>query len=128
MRYTMLIGQLATAAGISRDTLRFYEQQGLIRARRLDNGYRDYPEEVLMLVNYIRTAQQLGFTLMEIGHKLPDIWDAADPGPAIAQVLGEKLQEIDVRIEALRELREQLAVRIALACPLINSQVPTGTL
>jgi len=124
----MLIGQLATAAGISRDTLRFYEQQGLIRARRLDNGYRDYPEEVLMLVNYIRTAQQLGFTLMEIGHKLPDIWDAADPGPAIAQVLGEKLQEIDVRIEALRELREQLAVRIALACPLINSQVPTGTL
>lgn len=124
----MLIGQLATAAGISRDTLRFYEQQGLIRARRLDNGYRDYPEEVLMLVNYIRTAQQLRFTLMEIGHKLPDIWDAADSGPAIAQVLGEKLQEIDVRIEALRELREQLAVRIALACPLINSQVPTGTL
>lgn len=124
----MLIGELATAAGISRDTLRFYEQQGLIRARRLDNGYRDYPEEVLMLVNYIRTAQQLGFTLMEIGHKLPDIWDAADPGPVIAQVLGEKLQEIDVRIEALRELREQLAVRIALACPLISSQVPTGTL
>lgn len=123
----MLIGELATAAGISRDTLRFYEQQGLIRARRLDNGYRDYPEEVLMLVNYIRTAQQLGFTLMEIGHKLPEIWDAADPGTAIAQVLGEKLQEIDVRIEALRELREQLAVRIALTCPLMSSQVPTGT-
>ena len=37
----MLIGQLATATGISRDTLRFYEQQGLIRARRRENGYRD---------------------------------------------------------------------------------------
>jgi len=118
----MLIGELATAAGVSRDTLRFYEQQGLIRARRLDNGYRDYPEEVLMLVNYIRTAQQLGFTLLEIGHKLPDIWEAADPGPAIAQVLGEKLKEIDVRVEALRELREQLAVRIALVCPLISGK------
>jgi DNA-binding transcriptional MerR regulator len=116
----MLIGELATAAGVSRDTLRFYEQQGLIRSRRLENGYRDYPEEVLMLVKYIRTAQQLGFTLTEIGHKLPDIWDAADPQPAITQVLSEKLKEIDVRIGALGELREQLALRIAMACPLAN--------
>jgi len=120
----MLIGELATAAGISRDTLRFYEQQGLIRARRLDNGYRDYPAEVLMLVNYIRTAQQLGFTLTEIGRKLPDIWDAADPGPAITEVLGEKLKEIDARIEALQQLREQLAARVVMACPLINSHAP----
>jgi hypothetical protein len=78
-----------------------------------------------MLVNYIKTAQQLGFTLTEIGHKLPDIWDAADPAPAIAVVLSEKLKEIDLRIEVLGELREQLAVRIALACPLANGQVPT---
>lgn len=116
----MLIGELATAAGISRETLRFYEQQGLIRARRLDNGYRDYPEAVLMLVNYIRTAQQLGFTLAEIGHKLPAIWDAADPGPAITEVLGEKLLEIDARIDALRGLREQLALRLALDCPFVT--------
>ena len=114
----MLIGELATAAGISRETLRFYEQQGLIRARRLDNGYRDYPEEVLMLVNYIRTAQQLGFTLAEIGGKLPAIWDAADPAPALAQVLGEKLQEIDTRIAALGQLRNDLAERLGLDCPL----------
>ncbi|OYT91955.1 MAG: MerR family transcriptional regulator [Burkholderiales bacterium PBB3] len=114
----MLIGELATAAGISRETLRFYEQQGLIRARRLDNGYRDYPAEVLMLVNYIRTAQQLGFTLAEIGDKLPAIWDAADPAPALAQVLGEKLQEIDTRIAALGQLRNDLAERLGLDCPL----------
>lgn len=121
----MLIGELATAADISRDTLRFYEQQGLIRARRLDNGYRDYPEEVLMLVNYIKKAQQLGFTLAEIGLNLPGIWEAADPGPAIATVLSEKLKEIDARIEALRQLREQLATRITLVCPLAG--VPTAT-
>ena len=78
----MLIGELATASGLSREALRFYEQQGLIRARRLDNGYRDYPPEVVTLVQYIRTAQQLGFTLAEIGDRLPAIWDAAEPGPA----------------------------------------------
>lgn len=116
----MLIGELATAAGISRDTLRFYEQQGLIRARRLDNGYRDYPAEALVLVNYIRTAQQLGFTLAEVGHRLPALWDATDPRLAIAGVLAGKLLEIDERIEALRGLREQLAARIALDCPLAS--------
>lgn len=116
----MLIGELATAAGISRDTLRFYELQGLIRARRLDNGYRDYPAEALLLVNYIRTAQQLGFTLAEVGHRLPALWDAADPRLAIAEVLAGKLVEIDERIEALRGLREQLATRIALDCPLAS--------
>ncbi len=114
----MQIGELATAAGVSRETLRFYERQGLIRARRLDNSYRDYPDEALLLVNYIRTAQQLGFTLTEIGHKLPELWEAIDPGPAITRVLGEKLLEIDARIAALQDLRSQLAARLGLDCPL----------
>lgn len=114
----MLIGELAAASGLSREALRFYEQQGLIRSRRLDNGYRVYPSEVVMLVHYIRTAQQLGFTLAEIGHSVPTIWEAPDPGPAIAQVLREKLVEIDARIAALQGLREQLEQRLALDCPL----------
>jgi MerR family transcriptional regulator, copper efflux regulator len=114
----MLIGELASASGLTRETLRFYEQLGLVRARRLANGYRDYVPETLMLVNYVRTAQQLGFTLTEIGRNLPAIWDADDPGPAIAQVLAEKLGEVDARIVALQALREGLATRLALACPL----------
>jgi len=119
----MLIGELATASGLSREALRFYEQQGLIRARRLDNGYRDYPPEVVTLVQYIRTAQQLGFTLAEIGDRLPAIWDAAEPGPALAQVLAAKLQEIDDRIAALQALRQTLAERVATDCPL-QARVP----
>lgn len=116
----MRIGQLSAATGVSRDTLRFYEDQGLIRARRLENGYRDYPDEVQALVNYIKTAQKLGFTLAEVGNKLPAVWSASEPGPAIVQMLAEKLQEIDARIDGLRALREQLAVRVALECPLMN--------
>ena len=115
---SMLIGELAAASGLTREALRFYEQQGLLRARRLANGYRDYAPETLMLVNYIRMAQQLGFTLAEIGHKLPEIWEQTEPGPAITQVLEEKLREIDARIAALQGLREGLATRLVLACPL----------
>lgn len=114
----MRIGELAELSGLSREALRFYEQRGLIRARRQDNGYRDYPPEAVMLVQYIRTAQQLGFTLAEIGERLPLLWDAPDPAPALAAVLAHKLSEIDERIAALTELRAVLAGRIALACPL----------
>lgn len=117
----MLIGELAAVSGLSREALRFYEQQGLIRAQRLANGYRDYPAEAVMLVQYIRTAQQLGFTLAEIGDRLPAIWDAPDPAPAIAEVLSVKLQEIDVRIAALQALRETLAERVTATCPLVNA-------
>ncbi len=116
----MQIGALATATGLSREALRFYEQKGLLRAQRLDNGYRDYPEEAVMLVQYIRTAQQLGFSLTEIGHALPELWDSPEPGPAIQQVLGEKLRDIDTRIGALQALRTQLAARLGLACPLTD--------
>jgi len=117
-RAPVLIGDLATASGLSREALRFYEQQGLIRARRLANGYRDYPPEAVMLVQYIRTAQQLGFTLAEIGDRLPAIWDAPDPAPALAEVLASKLGEIDARIAALQSLRQTLAERVATDCPL----------
>ena len=48
----MLIGELATVSGLSREALRFYEQQGLIRARRLGNGYRDYPAEAVRADGY----------------------------------------------------------------------------
>ena len=120
----MLIGELAAASGLSREALRFYERQGLIRARRLDNGYRDYPAEAVALVQYIRTAQQLGFTLAEIGDRLPGIWDAPDPGPALAQVLAAKLQEIDTRITALQALRQTLAERVAADCPLRAAKKP----
>jgi MerR family copper efflux transcriptional regulator len=123
----MRIGQLSAATGVSRDTLRFYEDQGLIRAQRLDNGYRDYPADAQALVNYIKTAQKLGFTLAEVGNKLPAVWSASEPGPAIVQLLAEKVQEIDERIDGLRALREQLAVRIALACPLVNGTPVQGS-
>jgi DNA-binding transcriptional MerR regulator len=114
----MLIGELASAAGLSREALRFYEQSGLIRARRLANGYRDYPPEAVELVRYIRTAQQLGFSLAEIGDRMPGIWDAPEPGPMIAQVLAGKLTEIDARIAGLQALRQSLAERVASECPL----------
>ena len=67
----MQIGEIANATGLSRDTLRFYEKRGLLRARRSANGYRDYPPEAVEWLRYLRLAQSLGFTLAEIEADLP---------------------------------------------------------
>ena len=53
----MRIGELAQAAAVSRDTLRFYEQRGLIAAQRSANGYRHYPVEMVQLVQLVQQEQ-----------------------------------------------------------------------
>src|SRR5208337_3129069 len=63
----MKIGSVASQADLSIDTLRFYEREGLISSpRRLFSGYRDYPEEVLGRLDFIKEAKGLGFSLREI--------------------------------------------------------------
>jgi DNA-binding transcriptional MerR regulator len=117
----MQIGELSSATGLSRDTLRFYEKRGLVVANRRSNGYREYPVEAVEWLCYVRTAQALGFTLAEIESGLPMLAGAAAPGPVLREVLRGKLKEIDERIAALTSLRADLARSIEAplaACPL----------
>jgi len=120
----MQIGTLSARTGLSRDSLRFYEKRGLLQARRAANGYRDYPEEAVQWLGYVRTAQQLGFTLTEIAADLPLLAQGDDAGPALRATLARKLADVDARITALKSLRTELAARLAdtpvagASCPL----------
>lgn len=120
----MQIGTLSARTGLSRDSLRFYEKRGLLQARRSANGYRDYPEEAVQWLGYVRTAQQLGFTLTEIAADLPRLTQGEDAGPALRATLHRKLADIDTRLAGLQALRDALAQRLAdsddtaLNCPL----------
>lgn len=114
----MRIGELAQACAVSRDTLRFYEQRGLIAATRSANGYRDYPADVVQLVLYIKTAQRLGFTLGEIGASVAALWNAPDPDCAVTQLLQDKLNLIETRMTELDALRHELKQRLGQRCPL----------
>ncbi len=119
----MKIGEVARQAGVSVDTLRFYEARGLLQAQRSANGYRHYPPDVVQWIGYIKLAQQLGFSLAEIGESLPQLWAAPD---ASAERLGalfqQKIALLDARIAQLQQLRAVLAERAQQACPL---QVPS---
>lgn len=114
----MRIGQIAALTGVSRDTLRFYETRGLIRCERGANGYRAYPEGTAQLVNYIRTAQRLGFSLAEIGEHLPALWGGAEADRTVPDILREKIATIDGRIAELTSLRDELSRRLNDVCPL----------
>jgi MerR family copper efflux transcriptional regulator len=119
----MQIGELAVATGLSRDTLRFYEKRGLLQSRRLANGYRDYPNEAVQWLCYLRSAQALGFTLAEIEAGMPLLGGEGD-GAALRDALRRKLADIDARIAALGMLRAGLARELErpdFACPMLES-------
>ena len=118
----MKIGEVAVRAGVSVDALRFYEEKGLIKPQRSANGYRHYPQETLQLVGYIKLAQQLGFSLKEIGENLPLLWNSEQvSSELLSRLFTEKIAMLDERIGQMHALRNLLAERAGHVCPLLGT-------
>lgn len=110
----MRIGGLARAAGVSADTLRYYERLGLLpKARRSEGGYRLYDRSVAERVGFIRKAQALGLTLEQVGEALRIAADGAAPCEHVRAALSARLREVDARIEELLSLRRTLSRALA---------------
>jgi DNA-binding transcriptional MerR regulator len=108
----MRIGELARRAGASARSIRYYEQQGLLLARRRDNGYRDYDEADLQLVREIRSLLVNGFDLDEIRPFVDCLHagiQARRACPGGIDVYRRKLEELDSRIRELADLRDRVA-------------------
>jgi DNA-binding transcriptional MerR regulator len=114
----MRIGDLAERAGLTKDAIRFYEKVGLVESRRLPNGYRDFPPETLPWLDYVRTAQHLGFTLAEIAEHGQQLRGASDSAAALSTLFEEKIQIIDQRMAQLTSLRAELEQRVGTGCPM----------
>lgn len=115
----MRIGELAAEVGTTTRTLRFYEQLGLIEARRTANGYRDYDQQDVRLVREILDLQAVGFALDET-RPFVDCLRAGnatgDSCPDSIAVYRRKLAEVDGMLDRMRELRGQLADKLTEAC------------
>ncbi|MFO1374234.1 MAG: MerR family transcriptional regulator [Agitococcus sp.] len=121
----MLIGELAQAAQVSRDTIRFYEKQGLITGFRLGNGYKNYTPATLDTVNFIKLAQELGFSLREIASILPMLASGQLAPVLVENFVADKVRLIDQRINSLQQLRQRLStLPIGTDCPLRRDCTP----
>src|SRR5271154_7427833 len=102
----MTIGRIASAAGVSIDTLRFYERQGLLeKPRRNISGYRSYSDDVLDRLRFIGDAKRLGFTLKEIKELLSlGVKSTTECGP-VTRKAETKLAAMNEEIARLQRLR-----------------------
>ena len=112
----LTIGELAKRGGVNLETIRYYERRGLLpKPPRLESGYRAYAPEVVRHVRFIKSAQELGFSLNEIAELLAL---RVDPSSTCADVRARaeaKIADIDGKIRALHAMRESL-LRVTAAC------------
>jgi DNA-binding transcriptional MerR regulator len=109
------IGTLAKRAGVSIDTVRYYERGGLLAPKtRLASGYRRYSELEVARLRFIRRAQALGFSLKEVKELLA-LSNLRDVG-RVKRAAQTKLADVEERIASLERVRKGLASLIA-ACP-----------
>lgn len=114
----MRIGELSHHTGVSRDALRLYERRGLIASQRRENGYRDYSEGTVQLVAMIKLAQSFGFTLAEIQPEMRAIAAHGLGSEKVARLLNAKLEDVDARIEDLKNRRAKMADMLRHVCPI----------
>lgn len=124
----MTIGQLAKAAGVGVETIRYYQRRGILATpTKPMGGHRQYPEGSLKLLGFIRRGQQMGFSLEEI-LVLMGLRDGGSCAEGRAQAQ-KKLDELGTRVAELNRMRRQLKSIVAKCnantrraiCPLIRA-------
>lgn len=112
-------GQVAAAAGVNQQTLRYYERRGLIsEPDRTLGGHRLYPPETVTVLRVIKTAQRLGFTLDEVADLLA-AGTHRHGGRADVGLLARaetKLAEVEQKIADLGVIRDTLRAAISAGC------------
>lgn len=115
----MLIGELSRRSELSKDTIRFYEKQGLItvdRKERRFNNYKEYSEETFQRLMSIKWIKNMGFTLTEV----LEVLDMIDANEATCQNIADKIEDkvnrIDNKIKELIKVRSMLLDGLKTCC------------
>jgi DNA-binding transcriptional MerR regulator len=128
---TMKVADLAAAAGVGPDTVRYYEKVGLLPPpSRSRAGYRMYESAAVDRLRFIQGAQRLGLRLREVRDLLAIRETGVCPCEPAETMLRRRMEEIDVEMARLAELRRDLAAMVAAlpggGCPEPGSWSPCG--
>jgi MerR family mercuric resistance operon transcriptional regulator len=125
----MWIGEAAEQAGVNIQTLRYYERRGLLpKPPRRTSGYREFPEDAVRIVRFIKRAQDLGFSLDEVEALLRLRRNSGRNRQRIRSVAERRIADIERKIEELERMRGALQTLVhrchagtTLDCPIIEA-------
>lgn len=125
----MRIGAAAEQAGVNVQTLRYYERRGLLpRPPRRTSGYREFPDDAVRIVRFIKRAQDLGFTLDEVEELIKLRSDKRRDRARIRGVATRRVQQVDRKIAELQAMKRALSHLLhccqegsTLECPIIEA-------
>jgi DNA-binding transcriptional MerR regulator len=112
----MRAGAVAKAAGVNRETLRYYERRGLLgRPDRSPGGHRVYEDQAVVTLRVIKAAQRLGFTLDEVAELL-EVGRGQGRDSGLQARASAKLAEIEAKISDLKLIKANLVAAVAAGC------------
>ena len=122
------IGQAAQRAQVSAKMVRHYESLGLLPAvRRTEAGYRQYTEQQVHTLRFIKRARDLGFSMPEIGELLKLWQDKRRPSSQVKHIAALHVADLDHRIAELTAMRRTLQHLVACChgdhrpdCPILD--------
>ena len=124
----MNISDSAQQTGLPAKTLRYYEEISLLVPDRADNGYRDFSNDHIATLQFLKRARDLGFSIEECRTLLSLYSDANRTSAEVKAIASKHLDEIDEKINVLKDMRETLAHLIHCcdgdhrpSCPILNS-------
>ncbi len=129
----MTIGRLARAAGVDVETIRYYQQRGLLPVPAAVGAFRHYPAELTARIRFVKRAQELGFSLDEIGELLR--LEDGTHRSAIRQITSARLDQIEHKLRDLKRMQKVLKhlvaecehTRSSLPCPIIAALEHPGS-
>lgn len=125
MDVSLKVSELADKAGVSADTVRYYEKEGLLpEPERTHSGYRQYDDQAVERLHFIRGAQTLGLKLIDIKQLLAIRDRGACPCGHTQQLLEQRVTEIDHEIRQLLALKRELQSMEGLECPTESGSSP----
>lgn len=106
---TLMIGQLAKKAEVNVETIRYYERRGLIpEPPRRESGYRQYSQDAVARIQFIKGAKELGFSLKEISELLSLRVDPNTTCTDVKRMTEIKIADIEEKIRTLQVMKKAL--------------------
>ncbi|MDO5757578.1 MAG: Cu(I)-responsive transcriptional regulator [Rhodobacterales bacterium] len=123
----MKINDMARATGLPAKTIRYYEQIGLVRPTRSQNGYRQFSEADQHRLSFLSRARALGFSIAECRDLLNLYDDTSRASADVRAIAARHLQDIQHKIDALTQMQATLAHLVDACagddrpdCPILN--------